>query len=84
MTDLKKPIKRISSGVVRECGQVRPIVITLVPPDVLLFRAKGCRKSYALTANVCYTMAVRAEAERKRRDKQSEKKTSRKVNRGCL
>lgn len=82
MTDLKKPVKRISSGLIRESGKRRNIVIILRPPNVIGFRAKGCRKEYQLTADVCYTMAVKAHiADEKRRRKQARKqqKTKKKV-----
>jgi hypothetical protein len=83
MTSLTKQVKRLSSATVRERGAARPIVIILTPPNVLTFRAKGCRKGYDLTAEACYIMAVRADYERKRKDKLNKKK-ARKVNRGLL
>jgi len=60
MTDLKKPVSRVSRATVHEQGRHRQIIITLEPPSVLWFRAKGCRRSYALTADVCYQLAVKA------------------------
>ena len=81
MTELTKPVKRISNGLIRECGQERQIIITLEPPDVLAFRAKGCKRSYRLTANVCYVMAVRAQHEAEQRAKNKKRKS---INRGCL
>lgn len=61
MTDLNKPVKRVTHGMVRERG-LRPVVVILRPPNVLGFRAKGCRKEYQLTAEVCWSLAVKAEA----------------------
>lgn len=60
MTTLNKPVKRVTGGLVREHGKPREVVVVLRPPNVLGFRAKGCRKEYQLTAEACYTMAVRA------------------------
>ena len=60
MTDLRKPVSRVSHATVHEQGKHRQIIITLVPPSVLWFRAKGCRRSYALTADACYQLAVKA------------------------
>lgn len=54
MTELTKTVQRISADFVHEAGKVRPIVITLEPPSVLGFRAKGCRKTYKLTSEACY------------------------------
>ena len=62
MTNLKKPVKRVSRGLVREAGKLREVVVILRPPNVIGFRAKGCRKEYQLTAEACYLMAVTAEA----------------------
>lgn len=60
MTDLKKPVSRVSRATVLEQGRRRQIIITLEPPSLLWFRAKGCRHSYALTADACYQLAVKA------------------------
>jgi len=60
MTDLRKPVSRVSRATVREQGRQRQIVITLEPPNLLWFRAKGCRRRYALTADICYQLAVKA------------------------
>jgi hypothetical protein len=60
MTKLTKPVKRLSSVIVRDGKYVRPVVITIKPPGTLYFRLKGCRRSYALDVATCYTMAVRA------------------------
>ena len=68
MTNLSKPVSRVSRGLVREAGKLREVVVILRPPNVIGFRAKGCRKEYQLTAEACYTMAVRAHvAEAKKR-----------------
>ena len=53
MTKLKRIVKRTGAGVVREAGKNREIVIILRPPNVLGFRAKGCRKEYQLTSEAC-------------------------------
>ncbi|MHC4121967.1 MAG: hypothetical protein ACYSSI_00205 [Planctomycetota bacterium] len=75
MTDLEKPVSRVSRGCIRECGKPREIVITLMPPNVLYFRAKGCRRKYALTAEACYMLAVKAHvADEKKLKKKARKK----------
>ena len=74
MTDLKKPVKRVSFGYVRELGRPREVVVILRPPNVIGFRAKGCRKEYQLTTECCYTMAVKADMLAKRREKAKRKK----------
>ena len=82
-TVLKKPVTRITRGMIREAGKARNITITLRPPNVIGFRAKGCRKEYRLTAEVCYTMAVRAHVAAEKRDKKKQKKSKRKKKKGC-
>ncbi len=74
MINLTKPVRRISSGAVREAGKIREVVIILRPPNVIGFRAKGCRKEYQLTAEVCYLMAVKADIAAQKREKQAKKK----------
>jgi len=74
MTNLTKPVTRTSNGLVREAGKVREVVIILRPPNIIGFRAKGCRKEYQLTADVCYTMAVKAHVLAEKREKKRQKK----------
>jgi len=74
MTNLKRPVKRTSNGLIREAGKVREVVIILRPPNIIGFRAKGCRKEYQLTAEVCYTMAVKADHAAKQREKRKLKR----------
>lgn len=73
MTDLNKPVKRVSHGTVYDRG-VRQVIIILRPPNILAFRAKGCRKEYPLTAEWCYRMAVEAEALAMRKARQAARK----------
>jgi len=77
MTSLNKPVARTMNGQVREAGKQREIVVILRPPNVLGFRAKGCRKEYQLTAEGCYTMAVRAYVAAEKTAKRKAKRTIR-------
>jgi hypothetical protein len=61
MTDLKKPVKRVTRDVVRE-----PLVITLYPTR-LGIRALGTRREYALPLATIYRLAIDAELPAKRR-----------------
>jgi len=75
MTDLTKPVSRVSSGTVFESGKVREVVVTLRPHNVIGFRAKGCKREYQLTISNLYTLAVRAHvADKKRQKKKKVKK----------
>ena len=60
MVYLTRPIKRISSAVIHEAGKIREVVVIIRPHGVIGFRAKGCRKEYQITADILYTMAVKA------------------------
>jgi len=77
-TMLKKPVRRESSGLIREAGKVRPIIVSIEPPFLLGFRAKGCRKTYSLTAECCYMLAVKADMLDKRKQKAKDKKKKQK------
>jgi len=74
MTNLLKSVSRISYGFVREAGKSREVVVKLSPPNVISFRAKGCRKWYSLTTDGCYMAAVKAELAAERRAKKKAKK----------
>ena len=78
MTKLKKPVKRTGAGSIREAGKLRDIVVILRPPNVIGFRAKGCRKEYQLTTEGCYTMAVRASVAAEKKDKIKRRKEKQK------
>jgi hypothetical protein len=78
MTNLTKQVSRVSAGTVREAGKTRQVVVTLKPPNLLGFRAKGCRQTYRFTTDACYTAAVKAEVadqQRQKRKKQYGKRT---------
>jgi hypothetical protein len=60
MSALKKPVSRTTGGIVREAGKPREVIVILRPPNVLGFRAKGCRTEYQITTEVGWMMAVKA------------------------
>lgn len=74
MTNLTKPVKRESFAVVFESGKHRNIIVTVMPPGLLRFRAKGCKKSYDLTVDNCYHRAVKVEEASQRKKREKEKK----------
>lgn len=78
VTDLKKTVRRLSSGLIREAGKIRQIVVSLEPPCLLGFRAKGCRKTYYLTAEVCYSLAVKVHVLDLKKQKAKDKREKRK------
>jgi hypothetical protein len=78
MTNLNRPLSRVSKGTVKEAGKVRNIIVILRPPNVIGFRAKGCRKEYQLTIDACYWMAVKAEERAQHKEKLKQKKLKRK------
>jgi hypothetical protein len=81
MTNLKKPVKRVSAGFVRESGRAREVIVILRPPNVIGFRAKGGRKEYQLTTDGCYMLAVKAHLAYERKQKRIAKKQKRKLKR---
>jgi hypothetical protein len=78
MTTLHKPVRRVTTGLVREAGQARNVVVIMRPPNLLGFKAKGCRKEYVLPVETCYVMAVRAYAASKKREQIKSRKEGRK------
>jgi hypothetical protein len=80
MTNLKSPVKRVSAGTVHEAGKDREVIVILRPPNILGFRAKGCRKEYQLTTDGCYVLAVRAHVLAEKKKKIAEKKKRRSKN----
>lgn len=77
MTNLSKPVRRVSSATIREQGKARKIVVILRPPNVIGFRAAGCRREYQLSLEGCYTMAVRADVLARKRAKVMTRKQKR-------
>ena len=65
MTRLEKPVTRESASMDRG----RPLVVTLHPRH-LEVRPKGTRRSYTITYDACMWLAVKREADEKRRGKQ--------------
>lgn len=75
---LKKKVKRETNGFIREAGKNREIIVILEPPNLIGFRAKGCRRVYHLTVEVCYSLAVKCEVAAKRMEKKKAKKRGKK------
>jgi hypothetical protein len=50
--------------VIRECRRLteqnRPIIVTLLPDDLISFRQKGCTATWTTTLGACFHMAVKA------------------------
>jgi hypothetical protein len=61
MTLLTKTVRREASAQVFDRG-ARSIIISIEPPGLLGFRAKGTRRTYRLPASVVYRIAVDAYA----------------------
>lgn len=68
MTNLTKPVSRVTPATAREVGKDRNIVVTM-DGKLLGFRAKGCKRKYWLPISACYTMAVRASVLASKREK---------------
>lgn len=83
MTKLRKPVRRETGATIYERCKHRPVVVTLEPPSIIAFRLKGTRRTFRLTVDGCYTMAVKAAVEGER---QARRKTQprRSVSRGLV
>ena len=81
MTDLNKPVKRIcQNSFVRDRG-LRQVVVILRPPNIIGFRAKGCRKEYQLTIDRLYVLAVDCEIAARKKQRAKERKEGKNANR---
>ncbi len=73
MTELTKPVKRVTQGTYRvlRIGYPRKIVVTILPGDVLEFREQRGKIRWVLAVDTAFRYAVRLKAEQDRRDKKS-------------
>lgn len=81
MTDLDKPIKRITHVQTREAGHWRNIVVVLQPNGTIGFRAKGCKSIYYMPIDKLYSMAAKAHAVSVIAAKKKEREARRKARR---
>lgn len=68
MTQLLKPVRRGLGKPIGNCRDVsRETIITLYPGGSIGFRAKGRRREYRISAEACYSLAVKVAAEEQRK-----------------
>lgn len=79
MTKVKRIVRRetTSQGIFSR-GKYRPVILIIEPPNLIGFRLKGERKTYYLTAEGCYSVAVKATLAFERREKAKARKERRK------
>jgi hypothetical protein len=70
MTKLTNSVERETAGTIFERSKLREVIVTLAPPNRIGFRLKGTRRVYWLTSEGCYAMAVKADVDTQRRDRQ--------------
>ena len=78
MTKIEREVRRESC---RANWRGRPIIVSLMPGDILGFRAKGTRQTYKLPIYYCYIHAAEKHASAQRRwvKKKLQTKKSRRV-----
>lgn len=74
MTKVKKKLCRETHGGVFSQGKIRPVIVSLEPPNVIGFRLKGTHRTYYLTAEGLYIKAVQATLAAEKREKAKKKK----------
>lgn len=88
MTKVTRPVRRetiaVDGGGILSLGKVRPVIVSIEPPNVMGFRLKGQRKTFHLTAEYCFLQAVKAQLAAEQREKNKNQKTRRIVKRGIL
>ena len=80
MTNLTKPVRRVTPAKVFEVGKLRDIVV-IVYPRHLGFRAMGCKREYQLSTEHLYLEAVEAYVRDAKKKKAKEKAKRRKAKR---
>lgn len=77
-TRCKRPVHRETVGGILERGKIRPVIVSIEPPNVVGFRLKGMRTTYYLTAEGCFMQAVKAKIAADKREKAKAKGKPRK------
>jgi len=82
MTTVTRPVRRETLARQYSRGKVRPVLLTIEPPGVLLrLRLKGERRSVAIRVADVYAMACRAEAQAKKAARKAEREARAKAKR---
>lgn len=77
MTTCTRPVRRETHGTIFECGKHRPVIVSIEPPNVIGLRLKGTRRTYFLTSEVAYMVALRAHLAALKKEKARAKKKAR-------
>jgi len=78
MTNLTKPVRRVTPATVFEVGKLRDIVV-IVYPKAVGFRAMGCKREYQLPTEHLYLEAVEAHVRADKKKKKKEREQKRKA-----
>lgn len=84
MTKLKRTVRRETHGTVYSQGKHREVIVSIEPPNVLGFRLKGTRRTYYLTSDGCYLVAVKAALLAEKRERSKSHPPRRTVARGVV
>jgi hypothetical protein len=76
MTNLRKPLSRVTADIIHEAGKNREIVVHLGLRTIAV-RAKGCKTAYEATYKDLYSWCVKMEVRHKAREKAKAKKKKR-------
>ena len=74
MTKLNRPVRRETQATSWERSKIRPIIVSIEPPNLLGFRLKGTRRTYYLPIALCQQYALELFAANERRRKLAERK----------
>jgi hypothetical protein len=81
MTSLAKPVRRKTRGAFNVlysgARNARPIVVALVPGDVIEFRELGRRQRYLLAVDTAFKVAVRLHAQHEAAERRAARKGKR-------
>lgn len=76
-TKLRRPVHRESVATIRDGSKIRPVVVSLLPGDVISLRPKGTRRPEFLAVTTAWHYAVTLRV----RKEQAERAAARKAKR---
>jgi hypothetical protein len=74
MTRLVKQVRREVGDIGLRGGDAGEFIVTLLPPHLLEFRKKGCRRRFTVTLASCYVLAARIAAEQIRKERAAQRR----------
>ena len=79
MTQLIKPVKRVSDAMVRDAGKLKRLVVTLYPNQTIGVRPERTRREEIVTIAAVYSLAVKQRVALQQSAKRAAKAAKRRI-----